>query len=101
MTDASLHAAIGARGWDPTVVTRAQALWDAVVGQPLLCGDSDRVAGCWIETHTLGCRNAADDPEDAWWDRHWAIHDEYAADGMSLVWGDAADGVFLTVTPAA
>jgi hypothetical protein len=100
MSHPSLQTCVQARGWSAAVATRAQQLWEAVEGNPFRVGDSAVVAGCWIETHTLGCRNAAEEPEEAWWDSHWAIHDEYAQDGHSLVWGDASDGVFLTITPS-
>jgi hypothetical protein len=59
----------------------------------------NRFADYWIETHTIGCRNAADDPEDEWWKRHYAIYDEYASDGISVILGDPSDGVFVTITP--
>jgi hypothetical protein len=73
-------------------------LYHKVAHNTRLCGDSIAVDGFWIETHTLGCRNAADDPEDQWQARHAAIHAAYADDGTSVVLGDP-DGVFVTVTP--
>jgi hypothetical protein len=69
------------------------------VNNPMLVGDSDVVEGWWIETHTLGCRNAADEPEENWWDSHWAIFDEYEADPRSVTVGDPASGKFVTFTP--
>ena len=59
-------------------------------------GDTDVVDGWYIETHTIGCRNHADEAEENWWDNHWTIYDEYAADGRVVVEGDPADGVFIT-----
>ena len=76
----------------------AAEMLDALSG-PMSLGDSKVVAGFFVETHTLGCRNHADDPEDEWEERHWAIYDEYAADGMSTILGDPADGIFATLTP--
>lgn len=68
------------------------------IGDPLLVGDSCEVEGWWIETHTLGCRNAADEPEKDWWNSHWAIFDEYEADHRSATMGDPGDGKFVTFT---
>jgi len=66
----------------------------------LLCGTSRVVAGWWVESHTLGCRNAADEPEEEWLSSHWAIFDEYTGDGMSVVLGSPDDGdPFVTLTP--
>ena len=55
--------------------------------------------GWWVETHTIGCRNAADEDEEDWWDSHFTIYDEYAADGMSTLVGDPSDGKFVSITP--
>ena len=77
----------------------ARNMLSQVSGKPLLCGDSDTVAGFSIETHTLGCRNAADEPKEQWWESHWKIYDEYANDGRSEILGDPADGTFVTITP--
>ena len=63
------------------------------------CGTSKVVDGWWVETHTIGCRNAADEPEDEWWDSHFRIYDEYMNDGISTVLGEADGGKFATVTP--
>ena len=78
----------------------AERMLERLEGDPARLGDSCVVEGWWIETHTIGCRNHADTPEDDWWDEHWQIHDEYAGDGRSTVLGDAADGIFATLTPA-
>lgn len=94
-----LLADILASGHSSQVADRALQLLDRVYGQPERCGDSDVIDGVWLETHTLGCRQAADEPEEVWWDSHLAIADEYRADGVSLVLGDPSDGVFLTLTP--
>lgn len=67
---------------------------------PLSLGDTRVVSGFCIETHTIGCRNHADDPEEEWWDRHFAIYDEYKSDGVSQIVGDPTDGYFATITPA-
>ena len=66
---------------------------------PEACGSSKVVEGWWIETHTLGCRDAADEPRQDWWDSHWKIYDEYSSDGVSVVEGDPSDGKFVTMTP--
>lgn len=84
-----------------TVIDTAQQMYRSVEGNPDAVGDTATVDGYAIETHTLGCRNAADDPEEEWWDRHWAIYDEYKNDGKSVIGGDPASGVFVTVTPPA
>lgn len=89
----------GAANIPAAVLARAEELFDRAVHAPDLPGDSDVLDGYWIETHTIGCRNHADDPQDEWWKAHWAIHDRYAGDGMSLVAGDPADGAFVTITP--
>lgn len=81
------------------VRVRAEEMYDRVKGQPDRVGDSASIEGWSLETHTLGCRRAADDPEDSIWDRHWNIHDEYANDGISIVAGDPSDGTFITLTP--
>lgn len=82
----------------PAAVRRRGEEMLASITNPLSVGDTDVVEGWHIETHTIGCRNAADEPEEDWWDSHWAIWDEYAADARIVVGGDAADGVFITYT---
>ena len=62
-------------------------------------GESDLVQGWWIESHTLGCRNHADEPRESWWGTHHDIHDEYVSDRISSVFGDPTDGYFVTLTP--
>lgn len=62
-------------------------------------GDTSLLDGYHIETHTLGCRIAADTSEDDMWDEHYTIYDEYVNDGISSVFGDPSDGIFVTVTP--
>jgi hypothetical protein len=64
-----------------------------------LPGGSTVVAGYWIETHTLGCRNAADEEESTWWHGLWEFYDRYDTDGVSVVLGDPTDGKFVTITP--
>jgi len=66
---------------------------------PQACGTSKVMDGFWIETHTIGCRNSADTPEENWWDEHYEIYDEYSKDGISTVIGDPGDGKFVTITP--
>jgi 8-oxo-dGTP pyrophosphatase MutT (NUDIX family) len=56
-------------------------------------------AGWWVETHTIGCRNAADEPEEEWWNSHFSIYEEYSNDGRSTVLGDPDEGRFVTITP--
>jgi RNA:NAD 2'-phosphotransferase (TPT1/KptA family)/GNAT superfamily N-acetyltransferase/ADP-ribose pyrophosphatase YjhB (NUDIX family) len=68
-------------------------------GNEKLCGKSKVVHGYWIETHTLGCRNAADEPESEWEANHKRIRDEYANDGVSIVLDDKNSSNFATVTP--
>lgn len=86
-------------GIPPAAAAKAEELYRKVARNPNLCGDSTVVDGYWIETHTYGCRNAADDPEDEWADRHRTIYQEYRNDGVSTVLGDPDDGVFVTLTP--
>jgi hypothetical protein len=74
-------------------------LLERVAHNPNLIGDSTVVRHIWIETHTLGCRNAADTADEDQVDEHLAIHAEYLNDGVSLVVGDPESGVFLTYTP--
>ena len=72
----------------------------ASLSGPLSLGDTRVVDGFCLEIHTIGCRNHADDPEDEWWERHWRIYDEYAADSSCTILGDPADGYFATITRA-
>lgn len=78
---------------------RADGLLVRLEGNPERLGASDVADGWWIETHTLGCRNHADEPRGDWWGTHYAIHEEYASDGISAVFGDPAEGYFVTLTP--
>jgi len=80
-----------------SIIAVAQQMLDAV--KPEQAGDSKVVDGYWIETHTLGCRNAADEAEETWWDGLFEFYDEYSKDGISTVLGDPGDGKFATVTP--
>lgn len=61
------------------------------------CGDTGVFGGYWVESHTLGCRKEAGDPD--LWHAHWAVYDEYEKDGKSLLVGDPADGVFISISP--
>lgn len=65
---------------------------------PNKVGDTAMVGGHHIETHTIGCRNAADTHPDRWWDEHWEIHDELSKDPNTYIMGDPADGKFVSVT---
>lgn len=65
--------------------------------KPYVCGDTGLIMGYWVESHTIGCRNEAGD-EDIW-AAHYAIWDEYSKDGKSILIGDPADGVFVSITP--
>lgn len=78
---------------------RAIELYLKVEGKPQLCGDSDVVDNFWIETHTLGCRNAADCPEEDWIDEHFDIYNEYNSDKISMLAGAPEDGIFISITP--
>ena len=80
------------------VIEYGQVLYRKVAGKTMLCGDSKVVAGWFIETHTLGCRNAADEPEEAWETSHRRILDEYSSDGMSFV-VVPEENIFITFTP--
>ena len=80
----------------PAAVRRRGEEMLAGITNPLSVGDTDVVEGWHIETHTIGCRNAADELEEDWWDSHWAIYEEYAADGRIVVDGDPTDGIFIT-----
>lgn len=66
---------------------------------PNIVGDSKTIDGYWIESHTIGCRNAADEHPNEWWKSHWSIYDEYANDPQTTILGDPADGIFVTITP--
>ena len=81
-----------------SVYLKAKKMYANVEGKPNIVGDSEVVEGWWIETHTLGCRNAADESEENWVDSHWKIFDEYTKDGMSYV-VPAEDFIFVTLTP--
>lgn len=80
------------------VIEYGRKLYDKVSGKTMLCGDSKVVAGWFIETHTLGCRNAADEPEHEWEESHRRIMDEYSSDGVSFV-VVPEENVFITFTP--
>jgi len=80
-----------------SVARMAQQMLQQV--KPEAVGGSRVVEGWWVETHTLGCRNAADEPEEKWWDSHFAIYDEYMGDGISTVLGEPDTGKFVTMTP--
>lgn len=64
-----------------------------------LVGRSVVVDGWWIEAHTLGCRGAADDPEELWEERHFDILRQYETDGRSVVLSAEHGCVFVTLTP--
>jgi 2'-5' RNA ligase len=80
------------------VLDAAQRMLDDLHGNTRLCGDSGVVDGWWVETHTLGCRDAADEPEESWQESHDRILDEYENDGISHVIMDDS-GIFATMTP--
>lgn len=61
------------------------------------CGESIVAVGYTVESHTLGCRIEAGDADIL--EAHWKIWDEYSNDGKSIVIGDPADGVFVSITP--
>jgi len=77
----------------------ADELLDALAGTPDRLGDSDVAEGWWVETHTLGCRDHADEAREVWWDAHYDTYAGYASDGISCVVGDPEDGYFVTLTP--
>lgn len=80
-------------------VEEGRRLFAKVARDTRICGDSNVVVGWWIETHTFGCRNAADVPESAWAEEHEKLYDEYLTDGMSRVVRDWDSGIFVTFTP--
>lgn len=80
-------------------VTRALELFEVARRNMMLCGDSDVVAGWWVESHTLGCRKAADEPEEDWWSSHWAILEEYERTEFARIMFDEDTGAFVTMTP--
>lgn len=81
-----------------SVYLKAKEMYTNVEGKTNLVGDSEVVDGWWIETHTLGCRNAADEAQENWVDSHLEIFDEYSKDGISYV-VPAEDFIFVTLTP--
>lgn len=81
------------------VLEAATALLEEARRDTLLCGTSFVVEGWWIESHTLGCRNAADEPEEDWWSSHWEILDRYERNGYSRILFDEDSGVFVTTQP--
>ena len=82
----------------PLALARLEEMLASLNGQELLLGDSDIVEGYWLETHTIGCRNAADTDPGRWWEEHWEIFSEYQSDPQTLVLGDPADGIFATLS---
>lgn len=88
-------------GYSDEVIEAASHMYEKVEGHPDRIGDSDVVGGFWMETHTLGCRREANEPEATVFDAHWAIYDEYKgkADQGERVYGDPEDGIFFTVGP--
>lgn len=80
-------------------LTRARSLLREASGNMLACGVSGVFMGWWVESHTLGCRNAADEPEESWWDSHWKIFSDYENDGISKILTDEETGAFVTMTP--
>ena len=83
----------------PDAVTRARQLLQDASRNMMLCGESGIAMGWWVESHTLGCRNAADETEENWWASHWKIFSEYENDGISRIMADEASGAFVTMTP--
>lgn len=78
---------------------RANELLLRLKGNRDVIGDSDIVAGWWVETHALGCRDAADQSGDEAWETHYELFEHYLNDGRSAVFGHADDGYFVTRTP--
>ena len=54
----------------PKIQEAIRRLFSILGGNTLRCGDSVVVDSCWIESHTLGCRNASDEPRDTWEESH-------------------------------
>jgi len=84
----------------PEAIDKAHEMLSQYEGRHQVCGISTVLQGWWIEIHTLGCRNAADEPEENWMASHWAIYDEYSNDSISTVIGTPDDGDnFVSITP--
>jgi|APSaa5957512622_1039677.scaffolds.fasta_scaffold00264_46 hypothetical protein len=82
------------------VMSRAREMLDHYGSRPMLCGDSVVVSGWWIESHTLGCRNQADEPEEEWGSSHQTILRESEDSPTTVVLGPVGDhDVFVTVHP--
>ena len=95
----SIIEEISALNLSESIIERAIEIYSEVEGRPLKCGNSDVVDDYWIESHTLGCREAADRPEEDWMDEHLDIFEEYMNDGKSEVVGCPEYGIFITITP--
>jgi hypothetical protein len=95
----SIQEDLAASGLPQRVIEAAQNFYAKVAHNTLLVGDSTCVSGYWIETHTLGCRNAADEAEAEWQASHENIFSEYKQDNACLVFGEPWDGgIFLTIS---
>jgi hypothetical protein len=95
----SIQEDLATSGLPQKVIEAAQTFYAKVAHNTLLVGDSTCVSGYWIETHTLGCRNAADEAEADWQASHEKIFNEYKQDSACLVFGDPWEGgVFLTIS---
>lgn len=81
----------------PEIQKAAKRLLVEALESVYRCGDTGVFMGYWVESHTLGCRKEAGDPD--LWEAHWAIWDEYSKDDQSVLIGDPADGVFVSITP--
>lgn len=81
------------------VLGLAAKMLQAAAENTARCGITKSFGGFALESHTLGCRDAAGDDASDFWDKHWEIYDDYTADGISFVIGDPGDGVFVTITP--
>jgi hypothetical protein len=88
-------------GYSDEVIEAAAALFEKVEGHPNRIGDVVVAGEYWMETHTLGCRRAANEPDDTVHNAHWAIGDEFKGKEKEgdRVYGDPEDGIFLTVSP--
>jgi hypothetical protein len=74
-------------------VTRARHLLQDASRDMLRCGESGIVMGWWVESYTLGCRDAANEP------KHLEILKEHERDGFSRIMFDEGSGAFVTMHP--
>ena len=87
-----------------SVLQRADAMLLDYGGSPEKEGVSGGIMGWLVEVHTPGVpfavgAGALRGGWDAAWDKYYDTWDKYSDDGLSCIFGDRADGYFVTVTP--